>query len=72
MIYYFISATSANITEEAKKIYKSRNFRLKVEPSKGKYRKQKMNTLNKMASFLKKLNTCIELSIIISNSLKID
>ncbi|XP_052676534.1 ATR-interacting protein-like [Crassostrea angulata] len=29
------AATSANITEEAKKIYKSRNFRLKVEPSKG-------------------------------------
>lgn len=38
VIYYFISATSANITEEAKKIYKSRNFQLKVEPSKGKYR----------------------------------
>eukprot|EP00105_Crassostrea_gigas_P036305 XP_019920453.1 PREDICTED: ATR-interacting protein isoform X4 [Crassostrea gigas] len=29
------AATSANITEEAKKTYKSRNFRLKVEPSKG-------------------------------------
>lgn len=36
MIYYFILVISVNIIEEVKKIYKSRNFRLKVEFFKGK------------------------------------